>query len=267
MPLDLPSLLPSARGDEVALVLRCNCHFALDLLSSSDLQVQEALKAAFGDHSHQAASLREDTVTEVVLRLLLRKPQPELLASAGKVLAAWQRDGYDGFAMVQSRQWVDLQPTSRPPILEEVNCSLKRLRSYRASLPGERQLLVAVTSDSSSHARRLTEALASSGDVKTNSVYVDNTHSASRFLKSFTHSQALVDWYLLGEADFAICTGSTYCISARARKGFGNDGTFPFSSKRLTYRHGGRACSGDEYLVGWRGLDTLTDPTSGRVWW
>eukprot|EP00933_Yihiella_yeosuensis_P019623 TRINITY_DN15859_c0_g1_i4.p1 TRINITY_DN15859_c0_g1~~TRINITY_DN15859_c0_g1_i4.p1 ORF type:complete len:133 (-),score=1.12 TRINITY_DN15859_c0_g1_i4:104-502(-) len=122
--------------------------------------------------------------------------------------------------------------------------------------------LIAVTSDSNSYSQQLVETFEDIGLVRRNTEFNNNLHSASRYLSSYSTSQALIDWYILGEAPFAICTPSTYCLSARARLGFANDG-------RLSYQHCDRSCSclGDLNSKGWRShFDTLTDPESGRVW-
>ncbi|CAE8626435.1 unnamed protein product [Polarella glacialis] len=260
LPLDLFSLVSSSRSDTEVVILKCNCYFALDLLHAPEDQIRDPLQIIFG-------SDREDTISEIIIRFLFSRPRIELLANALQVLRSWDRELHDGFAMIQSRQWVDLHSSSRPPILDNTTCMSEMLSTFKQGLPGQKRLLIAVTSDSVAYSKVLSKKLSHLGSVGTNTLFPDNTHSASRFLTKYARSQAIIDWYLLGEAQFVICTRSTYCISARARLGFGNNGSFPFRSERRTYQHGGPSCTGVHELAGWRGLDTLTDPTSGRVWW
>lgn len=259
LPLDIPSMLLTARSTANVVSLKCNCHFLLELLENSDRDLQ-LFKDLFG-------STREDAVVEVAMRLLLRRPQPEVGANALRVLSSWKHESYDGFAMVQSRQWIDLPKEARPPAVDELSCTVMRLKKYRSELPGKKRLLVAVTSDSTTHAEMLSQQLSSLGDIVVNKIFTNNLHTASSLLDTLANAQSTLDWYLLGQADFVICTGSTYCISARARLGFGNNGSFPYVSERWTYRHGGRQCTKDVNLLGWRGLDTLSDASSGNIGW
>mmetsp|Transcript_52330 Transcript_52330/g.121680 ORF Transcript_52330/g.121680 Transcript_52330/m.121680 type:complete len:349 (+) Transcript_52330:179-1225(+) len=251
---------------EDVLVYQCGCSFELDLLNSQDTQIRHAIQSIFG-------SFREDVLVEVMVRYLTLRPVKSLVDNAHEVMASWHHEGYDGFAMVQDRKWTDVKGrdrgdkernTDRP----HLNCTYKHLQAYKAMLPGKQRLLIGVTSDSRGYAKVLVRAFSELGDVRRNTLFTDNAISYAQSSTPLPARQFMVDWYILAEAPFVVCSGSTYCISARASKGFGNDGTFPFISDRRTYRQGGSFCYGqpvdnnDRFTI-----DTLSEPVAGRVFW
>mmetsp|Transcript_73791 Transcript_73791/g.227897 ORF Transcript_73791/g.227897 Transcript_73791/m.227897 type:complete len:331 (+) Transcript_73791:173-1165(+) len=254
------------RAEAGVLVYTCGCSFELGLLQSPDGRLRREVLAIFG-------SLREDTLVEVMLRYLTRRPRQVLVANSLKVLQSWRSNSYDGFAVVQDRQWTDVRKsdrsgkernTDRP----HLNCTYKRLEAYRSALPGARRLLIGITSDSAAYAEELMRAFSPLGEVRRNRLFSDNTFSYGETDTPLVARQFLVDWYILREAPFVVCTGSTYCLSARASKGFGNDGTFPFASDRRTYRQGGTFCYGGQAEEDDRfTTDTLSHPRDGRVFW
>lgn len=253
-------------SDADVLVHQCGCSFELAILGSPDDSARRRVQGIFG-------SLREDVLVEVAMRFLTRQPLQSLVDNAHKVLESWQHRAYDGFAMVQDRQWTDVKGknrgakekgTDRP----HLNCTYKRLEAYRSTLPGKKRLLIGVTSDSTAYADTMIRAFSSLGDVRRNDMFMDNAMSYKATSTPLVARQFIVDWYLLGEAPFVVCTGSTYCVSARASKGIGNDGSFPFISDRRTYRQGGPFCYGlpgdqDNQLS----IDTLSHPLDGRIFW
>lgn len=255
------------RSDAEVLVHQCGCSFALELLQSRSEAVRRTIHSVFG-------TFREDALVEVVMRYLTRRPRQLLVENALRVLRSWRHKDYDGFAMVQDRQWTDVagrdrdgkeQSTDRP----HLNCTYKHLEAYKATLPGSQRLLIGVTSDSSAYADTLLRTFAPLGDVRRNRLFTDNALSYAATKTPLAARQFVVDWYVLREVPFVVCTGSTYCISARASRGLGNDGAFPYASERRTYRQGGPFCYGQAADTGadQLSIDTLSHPVDGRVFW
>jgi len=236
------------RSQERVLLFDCSCTFEHKVLRSLDPRVQEALAEVFG-------TLRGDAIVEVMVRFLASKPNQELVGNGKEVLDLWDRQDYDGFAMLQDMDRADL------------DCTYQRLAAYKAKLPGQQRLLLGLTLDSEKVAEKLEEKFKPLGDVRVNTLFSKEDEATNFFGTDLVERQFLVDWYVLGEAPFVVCTGSSYCVSARARKGFGNDGTFPFASGRESYRAVGPECSGAPENRKEHELDTLTAAEDGYVFW
>ena len=50
---------------------------------------------------------------------------------------------------------------------------------------------------------------------------LSSSFSDKHMNSSIANLESMVDWYLMGEAPLSICTGSSFCLSARARTGLG----------------------------------------------
>jgi hypothetical protein len=158
---------------------------------------------------------------------LLQKPSPEFQKNIDTVKAAIAWDSYDFVNAIQYRAWSEVSRAANPLIKSQSyidsvdSCFLNNVEAYVRSLPANVSVLFFVTSESAEVTKslqiRIRNRLASIHDnvhVAYNGLFV-STHSAQT--QDHVSNAGMIDWYLVGEAQDCVCTGSTFCIGARAR--------------------------------------------------
>ncbi|KAJ1390918.1 hypothetical protein B484DRAFT_408872 [Ochromonadaceae sp. CCMP2298] len=149
-----------------------------------------------------------------------------MLAAVEKIKeqVGWASHSYH--VAIQHRSWVEVKPFA--PLRAEsearsLSCALEELRSLRRALP-ELRVLVYITSDDPLFAQKVARTLGALNVTFASSPLLDRRHSARHSEaepRDVTVNVGLVDWFLVGEAAAALCTGTTFCTSARARTGVG----------------------------------------------
>ncbi|KAJ1400775.1 hypothetical protein B484DRAFT_437958 [Ochromonadaceae sp. CCMP2298] len=158
---------------------------------------------------------------------LFQNPKPAMLAAVEKVKQQVGWASYSYHVAIQYRSWIDVKPFA--PLRAEseartLSCALEELHSLRLALP-EPRVLVYITSDDPLFAQKVAHTLGALPNITyASSPLLDRRHSA-KYSKAgprdMTVNVGVVDWFLLGEAAAALCTGTTFCTSARARTGVG----------------------------------------------
>jgi hypothetical protein len=143
-----------------------------------------------------------------------------------KEQVGWASHSYH--IVIQHRGWVDVKtfaPLRAATEAFSLSCFLEELRTLRDLLPPEQSILVYITSDQASAIPAVAAHLSGLPNVTcTSSSLFDNLHSGKNSAQhplAYTENMGLVDWFLVGDAAAALCTGTTYCISARGRTGVG----------------------------------------------
>ena len=170
--------------------------------------------------------LRWDEIEVAVMWWLFQNPGHRLLDSTNLMMKALKWHTFDHQAVVQYRSWQDAKKLKNSISFPQlVSCVKTELQHLRKIIPAASRILVYITSDDREQSARLRNSLGVAGPNMVLTVHelFSNVHSGMSHHKnvSVSASQGLVDWYLLGQVSHAVCSGTSYCASARARTGVG----------------------------------------------
>jgi len=181
-------------------------------------------KAVFGSDFN----LRWDEIESFVMAWLFQNPREEFISSVNQLKKALMWDTFEHHAMIQYRSWSDAKINRDKALVGypgQLTCVNSELEQLSAMLPSTNSsVLLYLTSDDKAESEKLHSKLAKIPNltVAFNEMYpnVHTAHSRPRNI-SISRNQGMVDWYLLGMVDYVVCSGTSYCSSARGRTGIG----------------------------------------------
>lgn len=173
-------------------------------------------------------NLRWDEIEAFIMAWLFQNPMEELISSVKELKKALMWDTFEHHGMIQYRSWQDAKINRDKALLgysEQVACVNSELEQLRVMLPSTNSsVLLYLTSDDKTESERLHSKLVKIPNL-TVEVYqmYPNVHTAHSRMGnlSISRNQGMVDWYLLGMVDYVVCSGTSYCASARGRTGIG----------------------------------------------
>jgi hypothetical protein len=175
--------------------------------------------------------LRWDTIETLVTMWLLRNPRADFLRSVHEVRNATRWDDFRHHVVVQVRTWVDIY---KPEMHKhdaakrkfEDECHLREINTLFGNVSEavwSNETMIFVTSDSDGRAHdtvKLLQREFPDSHVASNTLFT-NVHS-SHSKDGLTKNTGMVDWFIMGDAEYALCSGTSFCISSRARMGMGH---------------------------------------------
>lgn len=179
--------------------------------------------------------LNYDEIELLLLLWLFQYPKPEVMHNVNRILNHYNYTAYHHHLMIQYRGWIDKKEYQDNS--NEITCIRNEVLRYVVSVNSSNNLspspankiLVYITTDLP---RKYIEVYNALEDIP-NIVIVNTSWVTSTFLSYHTkygnqnhnvvlsNNHGILDWFLLGVFENCICTGTTYCISGRARSGFG----------------------------------------------
>ena len=213
-----PALVERMRTDEVfhyhleQPVLQIGCGCTMGTVLWENPLLKDLFFRRLGTRSHAEA-------VSVLLRSIQTRFTPAFARDMDRYKAGLGWGAAGSVMALQFRAWTDV-PSRRVDAASSstILCLKRHVHAWmKAQLGGPRltRLTLWVTSDSAAAMKGIRSALQLGTAVR---VITTADAKLPGELES-REARALVDWYLLGEPDAAVCSGTTYCLSARARGG------------------------------------------------
>lgn len=167
--------------------------------------------------------LRWDEIDVLLVMWLFQSPKEELLSNTQRVLDSIHWSTFSQHLVVQYRGFVDVAYKNGKTFDKDIHLIKDQVMLFKSHHQSQlSDVLIYVTSDSFDWSKAIQAHLRKSFPHVVVSSLFPNTHSARADSSDLVKMQGMVDWVILGLARDTICTGSTYCISARARVGMGS---------------------------------------------
>jgi hypothetical protein len=167
-------------------------------------------------------TLRPLEIEILLLMWLFQNPRQELLRNVDRVLNEIHWHEYNYHLIVQYRSFFD-SPEAKRIMTQNYprykQCLIQEIKYFMQLNPPNSSMLIYITTDDIHITANLFHYLSRlNHTVRWNHLF-NNIHSSRT--DDHIHSQASIDWFILGLAGYAICSPSSFCMSGRSRSGLG----------------------------------------------